>query len=244
MRRKKLTLCAFCGKAFKHTPASSEDVVCQTCNCTYRAHEVCLAILRGLGYSQNFVMQTISPDLSRVGLGISDDWRLARELGFLFTYTNSYLHQFPTVDLCSPPQDCLEYFEFISCSDVLEHTPPPIDRPINGLYRMLKPGGFAVISVPVIHGSGFMEFYPDLVDWELRNSSVFWTDSNDTQHVDHSPVFHGGHGLTLAFRQWTQERLIEELLQAGFIEIEAQPVIVQRGKREGICLLIARKSLA
>jgi len=137
----KRTRCSICDEIVKFVAASKEDVACNSCNATMRAQMIHKAVLQGLGYPLNVRRNSISPDMSRVGLGISDDWRLARALAFLFNYTNSYLHQFPNVDLCSPPPNCFEYFEFISCSDVLEHTPPPMDQPMRGLYSMLKPAG-------------------------------------------------------------------------------------------------------
>jgi len=176
-----------------------------------------------------------------MGLGISDDWRLARALLPLFAYTNSYLHQFPVVDICSPPKETLEKFEFISCSDVLEHTPPPRSAALVGLYQMLKPAGFAVISVPLRQGFQFAEFYPGLTTWKIENDSIYWVDGKGHESIDHDPEFHGGQGLTLAFRQWTEEKLIEELKAVGFSEIVSRPIPPQFNFGRTICIVIARK---
>lgn len=146
-RRKR---CAICGAAQKSKPISTEEIGCESCGSTWRAQEICRAVLTSLAYSEQIDIRAINSDMSRVGLGISDDWRLARALSPLFAYTNSFLHQFPVVDICSPPQEAIGKFEFISCSDVLEHTPPPRIAALVGLYQMLKPTGFAVISVPLI----------------------------------------------------------------------------------------------
>ena len=186
-------------------------------------------------------MRFIDTDLSRVGLGISDDWRLERALSPLFAYTNSFLHQFPVVDICSPPKETLEKFEFISCSDVLEHIPPPRSAALIGLYQMLKPAGFAVISVPLRRGFQFAEFYPELSTWRNENGFIHWVDKDGNEHVDHDPEFHGGQGLTLAFRQWTEEKLIEELKAVGFSEITSRPVPSSLGLERTICVVIARK---
>jgi hypothetical protein len=237
----KRTRCSICDEIVKFVAASTEDVACNSCNATMRAQMIHSAVLQGLGYPLNVRRNSISPDMSRVGLGISDDWRLARALAFLFNYTNSYLHQFPNVDLCSPPPNCFEYFEFISCSDVLEHTPPPMDQPMRGLYSMLKPGGFAVISVPLIRGSEYREFYPGLVKWDIRNDAVVWTDSEGGIHEDRSPEFHGGQGLTLAFRQWTEQMLIEKLKAVGFLDVVSLAIPEFQNHDRSICVLTARK---
>ena len=233
--------CAICGAVVKFVAASTEEQSCDQCGATLRAQMIFHAILLGLGYPLSVSGASISPDLSRVGLGISDDWKIATALARLFQYTNSYLHQFPTVDLLSPPQECFEYFEFISCSDVLEHTQPPRERPLRGMYNMLKPGGFVVISVPLRLGVDFKEFYPGLVDWEVRDNSVIWRDSESRSHQDDSPEFHGGQGLTLAFRQWTEETLIDDLKTIGFVEMTSIEVPIFPQSERSICVLIARK---
>lgn len=241
MGMSKRTRCSICDEVVKFAPATTEDAGCNSCNVTLRAQIVHTAVLQGLGYPLNVRRNSISPDMSRVGLGISDDWRLALSFASLFNYTNSYLHQFPNVDLCSPPPNCFEYFEFISCSDVLEHIPPPIDQAIEGLYSMLKPGGFAVVSVPLIRGSEYREFYPGLVEWEIRNVAVVWTDSEGRSYEDCFPEFHGGQGLTLAFRQWTEQVLIEKLMARGFSNVVSLAIPELQNHDRSICVLIARK---
>ena len=237
-RRKR---CAICGAVPKSKPISTEGIGCELCGSTWRAQQICRAVLAGLGYPDQINIRTINSDMSRVGLGISDDWRLARALSPLFAYTNSFLHQFPVVDICSPPQEAMGKFEFISCSDVLEHTPPPRNVALVGLHQMLKPTGFAVISVPVIRDLQFAEFYPGLTSWRTENDSIYWVDKFGQEHIDYHPEFHGGEGLTLAFRQWTEEKLIEELEAVGFSEIISRPLPQYLGLEQTICVMIARK---
>jgi len=237
-RRKR---CAICGASPKSKPISTEEVGCESCGSTWRAQQICRAVLAGLGYPDQINILTINSDMSRVGLGISDDWRLARALSPLFAYTNSFLHQFPVVDICSPPQEAIGKFEFISCSDVLEHTPPPRNAALMGLYQMLKPTGFAVVSVPLIRGLQFAEFYPELSTWKTENDFVHWVDQDGHEHIDQHPEFHGGEGLTLAFRQWTEEKLIEELKAVGFSEVISRPIPPNLCSEQTICIVIARK---
>lgn len=106
---------------------------------------------------------------------------------------------------------------------------------------MLKPAGFAVISVPLRRGFEFAEFYPGLTKWRTENDSIHWVDENGLESIDSQPEFHGGEGLTLAFRQWTEEKLIEELNTAGFSEIISRPIPLYLGLELTICVVIARK---
>jgi len=239
---RKKNCCVFCGTySDRLIPSNLEGQSCRNCGITHRAQIIGKTIVGGLGYPEAISFLNIESDMSRVGLGISDDWRLARALSPLFAYTNSFLHQFPVVDICSPPQEAIGKFEFISCSDVLEHTPPPRSAALMGLYQMLKPTGFAVVSVPLIRGLQFAEFYPELSTWKTENDFVHWVDQDGHEHIDQHPEFHGGEGLTLAFRQWTEEKLIEELKAVGFSEIITRPLPPQFNFEQTICIVIARK---
>jgi len=195
--------CLLCTEGFCSEISNTEDNYCESCGATWRACAVIRGVLAGLGYPEGIDINEISTDLSRTGLGIGDDWKLARMLSQKFAYTNSFLQRFPIVDLLDPPNSCIEYFEFITCSDVLEHTAPPRKKPIAGLFQMLKPGGFAVISVPTKKDVVFHEYYPDLVGWCVVDGAVHWNDLHGNSFVDENPEFHGGEGSTLVFRQWS-----------------------------------------
>jgi SAM-dependent methyltransferase len=155
-------------------------------------------------------------DWSRRGLGCSDNAVLAATLASKFDYTNTYYHRFPRFDLTDAPSELRGALEFISCSDVLEHIPPPIEPALSGLVEVLRPGGFAFISVPVGDVSRTREYYPGLRTWKVVDNSVVWTDMEGAQHIDKSPEFHGGQGQTLAFRRWGERDLIGSLKTAGF----------------------------
>lgn len=233
--------CSICGYRSLANPKSIEDISCKICKCTCRAQVICRAVLTGLGYPTDSNIQRIEKDLSRVGLGISDDSMIVGALSPLFAYTNSYLHKFPIVDLCSPPLECIGHFEFITCSDVLEHTPPPRMTPLAGLFQMLKPGGFAVISVPIRRGFEFKEFYPNLTNWLIENGCLNWTDGDGHRYIDQKPEFHGGEGLTLAFRQWTEKKLVEDLHAVGFSETIKITIPPEIDLDRSIYAVIARK---
>jgi SAM-dependent methyltransferase len=198
-------------------------------------------VLLGLGYSEKTEINEIDTDLSRIGLGIGDDWKLARMLSQKFAYTNSYLHKFPKVDLLSPPRSCIEYFEFVTCSDVLEHTPPPRKKAISGIFRMLKPRGFAVISVPIKQDDIFREYYPDLFSWNVSDGELHWGDSGGGNYIDKHPEFHGGEGLTITFRQWNKKQLEDDLSLAGFSEVVFLPNMGFQHSDKDIALVVARK---
>jgi len=60
------------------------------------------------------------------------------------------------LDLCNNNSRYIEdnYFDFVVCTEVLEHTLNPF-KAVDEIYRILKPGGFAFVTVPFnfrIHG--------------------------------------------------------------------------------------------
>ena len=194
----------------------SEATVCDECGLTWRATACLIAVLDGLGYSGSAIGKDIATDLSRVGIGIGDDWRLARCLYQIFRYTNTQLYSYPNLDLLNIPKAARGQFEFVVCSDVLEHVHPPASRAVNGLFELLKPGGFAVVTVPLTHESAAAEFYPNLQTYEEKDGIVTWLDIEGVKRVDDNPEFHGGEGLVLAFRIFSADGLIATLKDAGF----------------------------
>jgi hypothetical protein len=205
-----------------------------------------LAILEGLNYPAGMNPRPEAADLSRVGVGISDDWRLARRVSQLFSYTNSYYHQYPLLDITNPPSEVREHFEFVCCSDVLEHVPPPVDVALEGLLSLLKPGGFAVLSVPCNSKDETSEYYPNLVSYEMTNGVLNWVDRSGSIHQDPSPEMHGGSGQTLAFRLWSRDDLIRRCQNVGFHTVyqpmTLPPIAEQNATPEHYGLIIARRS--
>lgn len=61
-----------------------------------------------------------------------------------------------TLDICKNNTDVIdkETFDYVLCTEVLEHTAQPFDA-VKEIYRLLKPGGLLFLSVPLnfrIHG--------------------------------------------------------------------------------------------
>lgn len=193
------------------------------------------AVLEGLGIASHQQNRPISTDFSRIGLGISDDFRLAARLSQLFLYTNSHYHKFPMLDICAPPPEALGAFDFVVCSDVLEHVPSPVERALVGLRSLLRNGGFVVVSVPsiaVLAQYGLwnrefptrdetIEYYPDLVESHIEDGCLRWRDSSGRWWTDSSPEVHGGDGATVAYRVWSIADLSDRICQAGFTSVEA-----------------------
>ena len=82
------------------------------------------------------------------GLGMSDSARFAAALEDRFSYTNSFYHKEPRFDVLAMDERHFGQYDFIISSEVLEHIPPPPERGFEALFRMLKPRGVLLLTVP------------------------------------------------------------------------------------------------
>jgi SAM-dependent methyltransferase len=209
----KCILCSFQNSNLRKP--SREKSNCMRCGSTWRARAVALNVLMQLGYPPQ-VYPELKSDWSRVGLGISDDIAIASVIPTKFLYSNTYYDAFPNLDIRKIPKAALHGFEFVICSDVLEHIDVKLAQAVKGVSKLLKPNGFAVLSVPVVTNSLRSEFYPNLSSFTIEKGKVFWEDSEGVTHIDRKPEFHGGRGQNLAFREFTEVSFEELLLNNGF----------------------------
>ena len=175
----------------------------------------------------------LGPDWSRRGVGLSDGPPLAPALASRLLYTNTYYQEYPQLDITRPPAILIGQLEFIICSDVLEHVPPPLEPALEGLYACLRPGGIAVVTVPVGPGTTH-EYYPGLVEFELAAGEsgghvLDWIDTAGARHTDTTPEIHGGGGLTLAFRLLAARDIEARLRTAGFASVSEPPPMPELG---------------
>ncbi len=196
--------------------AVREEMFCRNCNSTWRVRASALGVLVGSGIPQA-PFPEVKADWSRRSVGLSDHVALSSTLSARFSYTNTYYHQFPRLDLLGITPDQKNQFAFVICSDVLEHVPPPADLALVGIRNLLLESGFAILSVP----SGGLtaatkEFYPDLISWKESSGRITWVDSSGIEHLDDNPEFHGGGGQTLAFRLWGMQDFCTRVTTAGF----------------------------
>jgi SAM-dependent methyltransferase len=182
------------------------------------------ALTRGLG---------LHPVLSHTaglqglrGIGLSDNLCYARTLARHFDYTNTFFHKRPFLDICADPRG-YSALDFIVASEVFEHVPPPPAVAFRNSWRMLKPGGVLILSVPYADQiEHTVEHYPSLHRWQLRRRpasggsvSDFYIENVDTQgrhEIFEKVAFHGGIGQTVEMRAFSKRHLLELATQNGF----------------------------
>ncbi len=167
------------------------------------------------------------PDFPRVksleGLGTSDENSYATRLTEKFNYRNTFYDREPRFDIAHPKQEELGRYDFIVSSEVLEHVAGPVEQAFGNLFRLLKPSGLLVLTVPYSLEASHTEHFPELHEFGLvqlggRTVLVNRTREGTVQTFD-DVVFHGGRGSTVEMREFTEQSLKALLAGAGFSDV-------------------------
>jgi hypothetical protein len=216
--------CAVCGHRIDadQGPLHRELQVCANCGSCPR--------FCGLAFGVNSLVHDGPPkrplcDLSEsrtvTAIGISDDDRLARVFEEKFSYTNTFFHREPRLDICSKASCSSFRADLIICSDVIEHTVSAPIVPLGNLFQMLTPGGGLVLSAPTFSFDSTIEWYGGVAEMEVSEESgrhiVRWRNKRGTQYVDTDPVFHGGPGQVLELRLISHSELLAVARSVGFV---------------------------
>ena len=225
-RRAHRFTCNLCGTdALAETRGWPRDTAtCPRCGSAARFRGLADLIARELfGSTEPLYALPARPDLT--GVGMSDPLPLAALLSRRMSYTNTFYHCEPRLDVCAPGDHAGRY-DVVVCSEVLEHVPPPVQPAFAGLHDLLRPGGLLVFSVPYRAEGETVEHYPDLHDYEivtragghvLRNTTP---DGRISEYRDR--VFHGGPGETLELRLFALPDLVARLEAAGFCDVRVR----------------------
>ena len=219
-------LCNICGAdcAAAGAPMQRESSSCDTCGSSARARSI-VRVLSLCLFGKNLILPDFPVKRDLRGLGMSDWEGYAVTLAEKFAYTNTYYHKEPKLDISDRdiPKHLIGGHDFIISSEVFEHVIPPVRRAFENTFKMLKPGGWLILTVPFGIQSKTIEHFPDLDDftvieddgkYRLRNV----TRSGTVQEF-HNLVFHGGPGATLEMRVFAKASLLKELAETGFEDI-------------------------
>ena len=217
--------CNICGQP-NRSPRDGferEEASCAGCGSNVRMR----GLLRVLS-SEIFGVSLTVPEFPRVkslrGLGIGDSVLYADQLALKFDYRNTSYDREPRLDLRDPPAGELGRYDFIVSSEVFEHVLPPAASAFDNAFRLLKPSGVLVFTVPYSTGGDTREHFGDLGDFGLaqvgdRVLLVSRTAGGAVQ-VHDNLVFHfGAGGPALEMREFSESDLKTELTRSGFGEV-------------------------
>lgn len=190
-------------------------------------------------FGNELAFKDLKSDFSTISLGMSDDTSITSVLPSKFSHTNSFYDNFPKVDLLNIDDHLHNHFNLVLCSDVFEHIPKNIELAFTNLYKIVKTDGLLVFSVPIVKvkdrnykfgrtssanliNSVYREYYPLMKTWEYREHGnlVVWEDLDGNFHEDTEPEFHGGVGLTLTFRLFSEDSVKSFLELSGFRDVQ------------------------
>jgi SAM-dependent methyltransferase len=171
-------------------------------------------------FQRSMPLPEFPADRSIVGVGLSDWVGYADRLARKFSYTNTYYHREPRLDITSPASAYAGSADFLISTEVFEHVPPPVERAFNGSFSILKPGGHLILTVPYSLDPETVEHFPTLHDYELVDEDGARVLRNrradGTVETFRNLIFHGGEGETLETRLFSETGLQAQLRKAGF----------------------------
>jgi len=216
--------CNLCGAASRTTliALGDERESCDTCGSVVRFRAIGRLVTQEL-FGDDLVLTELPSARHIRGIGLSDACAYARPLARRLGYVNTFLHAEPRLDIANVDVDRFEPCDFIIASDVFEHVAPPVSRAFANVYRLLKPGGKFIFTVPFSLDDETVEHFPALYDWQLESTDGAWRLVNQTadgrQETHDHLVFHGGPGTTLEMRLFSRAGLEREFAQAGFSRV-------------------------
>lgn len=218
-------LCNICGTTCRCPLAqlTREERSCDKCGSNVRTRSLLRTLSLEL-FQVNLPLSEFPTLKSLRGLGISDIPQYAGALGEKFDYRNTFHDRSPQFDLMHPAESDLGQYDFVICSDVLEHVPPPAEAGFRNAYSLLKPGGVVVMSVPYsIEDAGTIEHFPRLHQFsvtEVGGRAVLVNRTADGQlQVFDNLVFHLGATPSLEMREYSERGFKQLLATAGFEQI-------------------------
>jgi SAM-dependent methyltransferase len=157
-------------------------------------------------------------------IGLSDFSSYAQLLADKFSYTNTFFHREPNLDLSKQHPEKYEKYDFILASGVLEHIAPPIERALEEAFKLLKPSGFLVVTVPSSLDEHTVEHFPDLHRYTVLRIAGHNVLINRTRkgrvEIRTDLIFHEGPGSTLEMRLFSRKDLVRKLQSVGFTEVD------------------------
>lgn len=195
---------------------------CRGCGSTVRFRAIVHLLAQEL--LDDDVMLPDFPVRALAGVGLSDWEGYAAPLAARWQYTNTFYHCEPFLDITSIDLEQEGTLDFLISSDVFEHIVPPVSVAFENAWRLLKPGGVLILTVPYVRDGDTQEHFPDLFRYEILEENGNYVLYNETstgvQQRFNDLVFHAGEGVNLEMRMFSEGAVLAALEEAGFVDIQ------------------------
>lgn len=217
-------LCNVCGQQNRAVPLihvqNREFQSCAHCRSSLRMRSVMHALALEL-YGRALVLPEFPVDKTVAGLGMSDWEGYAQGLAAKFSYTNTFYHTEPRLDITEVPDELTGRQRFLISSDVFEHIPVfALDRAFRNSRRLLRDDGVFIFTVPFVKDGETQEHFPRLHDFRIIETGakrfLYNQTADGKEEIFDDLVFHGGDGMTLEMRMFAEPDLRRRLAEAGF----------------------------
>ena len=221
----KLTFtCNICGALVEDYPKENIDreLISCTCGSTVRLRSIALLVSVAV-FGRPLTLPEFPIQKGIRGVGLSDSEGYASVLEDRFSYTNTFLHQEPVLDIEDAPADQFDTYDFLISADVFEHVKPPPLTAFQNAKKLLKPGGHLILTVPFTISEETIEHFPNMRDFRMVQFDddylMVERSTDGTFHLHSELIFHGGAGSTLEMRVFCRNDLQKLLEESGFEDI-------------------------
>lgn len=218
-------ICNICGQhaGLNLTKLHREKVSCFNCGSSLRFRAIIhLLSVELFGESIPLPEFPVRQDIK--GIGMSDWFAYANPLTEKVDYTNTFYEQEPCLDITNIDPELENSLDFLISSDVFEHVAVPVLSAFENAYRLLKPGGVLIFTVPYKKYGITEEFFPNLYDFRITKDERGYVLTNTTidgrKEIFRDLEFHHGGGTTLTMRLFSEPSLLEEFNRVGFRNVK------------------------
>ena len=143
-----------------------EESSCDRCGSSLRCRGVIHALSTAL-FGRSVAIQDFPERPDIVGWGMTDWDGYASRLAEKLSYTNTFYHQEPHLDIMAISDTDNGQLDFLISSDVFEHVTPPVMTAFTNARRLLKPDGIFVLTVPYGLQPETIEHFPNLHEFTI-----------------------------------------------------------------------------
>ena len=219
--------CNVCGQQNHAVPLehvqNREFQSCGHCRSSLRMRSVIYALSMEL-FGKPLVLPEFPVDNTVSGLGMSDWEGYAKGLAKKLAYTNTFYHTDPRLDISNVPEDAIGKHRFLISSDVFEHIPVfALDGAFRNSRRLLQKDGVFIFTVPFTKAAETQEHFPRMHDFRIIETNgkrfLYNRTAEGEEEIFDDLIFHGGDGMTLEMRMFSESDLRQHLAKAGFSSI-------------------------